>query len=91
MIAGLKSALAFSILITAERYQRSLRQFERCQRAMALLERDQDEPTRKHPRQRIAVEAMEREKLDEPNERLAGQTHQVYAPGAYLVCFEQAP
>ena len=59
---------------------------------MALLERDQDdEPSRKHPRQRIAVEALGREKLDKPNERLAGQPHQVYAPGEYLVCFEQAP
>ena len=36
---------------------------------MALLERDQgDELTRNHQRQRIAVEALGREKLDELND-----------------------
>ena len=43
---------------------------------MALLERDQgDELTRNHQRQRIAVEALGREKLDELNEWVAGQLH----------------
>ena len=87
LIAGLASALAYSNLIgyadTADRYQRSLRQFERGQRAMALLERDQgEEPTRNHQRQRIAVEALGREKLDELNDWVAGQLQRVYAPGA---------
>jgi len=50
---------------------------------MALLERDQgDEPTRNHQRQRIAVESLGREKLDELNEWVAGQLQRVYAPGA---------
>ena len=50
---------------------------------MALLERDQgDELTRKHQRQRIAVEALGREKLDELNDWVAGQLQRVYSPGA---------
>jgi len=87
LLAGFASVLAYSNLIgyaeTADRYQRSLRQFNRGQRGLALLERDQaDEPARAHQRQRIVVEALGREKLDELNDWVAGQLQRVYAPGA---------
>ncbi len=87
LLAGFASVLAYSNLIgyaeTADRYQRSLRQFERGQQGLALLERDQgDEPTLAHRRQRIVVEALGREKLDELNDWVAGQLQRVYAPGA---------
>jgi hypothetical protein len=87
LLAGFASALAYSNLIgyaeTADRYQRSLRQFERGQLGLALLERKQaDEPSRVHLRQRIVIEALGREKLDELNDWVAGQLQRVYAPGA---------
>jgi hypothetical protein len=87
LLAGFASVLAYSNLIgyaeTADRYQRSLRQFERGQRGLALLERKQaDEPSTAHLRQRIVIEALGREKLDELNDWVAGQLQRVYAPGA---------
>ena len=85
LLAGFASSLAYSNLIgyadTADRYQRSLRQFERGQRGLALLERDQTEEAALK-RQRIVVEALGREKLDELNDWVAGQLQRVYAPGA---------
>ena len=87
LLAGFASVLAYSNLIgyaeTADRYQRSLRQFQRGQRGLALLERRQaDEPATVHLRQRIVIEALGREKLDELNDWVAGQLQRVYAPGA---------
>lgn len=87
LLAGFASVLAYSNLIgyadTADRYQRSLRQFERGQRGLALLELDQtDDPGRAHPRRGIVIEALGREKLDELNDWVAGQLQRVYAPGA---------
>jgi hypothetical protein len=85
LLAGFASSLAYSNLIgyadTADRYQRSLRQFQRGQLGLALLESDQ---TDAHvlQRQRIVVEALGREKLDELNDWVAGQLQRVYAPGA---------
>lgn len=85
LLAGFASSLAYSNLIgyadTADRYQRSLRQFERGQQGLALLERDQTEEAALQ-RQRIVVEALGREKLDELNDWVAGQLQRVYAPGA---------
>jgi len=85
LLAGFASSLAYSNLIgyadTADRYQRSLRQFERGQRGLALLERDQAEEAALQ-RQQIVVEALGREKLDELNDWVAGQLQRVYAPGA---------
>jgi len=85
LLAGFASSLAYSNLIgyadTADRYQRSLRQFERGQRGLALLERDQTEEAALQ-RQQIVVEALGREKLDELNDWVAGQLQRVYAPGA---------
>ena len=87
LLAGFASVLAYSNLMgysdTADRYQRSLKQFKRGQRCLALLERNQDDdPALAHQRHRIVVEAIGREKLDELNDWVAGQLQRVYAPGA---------
>jgi len=87
LLAGFASVLAYSNLMgyadTADRYQRSLKQFERGQRGLALIERNQDDdPSLAHQRQRIVVEALGREKLDELNDWVAGQLQRVYAPSA---------
>jgi hypothetical protein len=87
LLAGFASVLAYSNLMgyadTADRYQRSLKQFERGQRGLALLDRNEDnDPELAHQRQRIVVEAIGREKLDELNDWVAGQLQRVYAPGA---------
>jgi sulfite reductase beta subunit-like hemoprotein len=79
--------LAYSDLIgyaeTADRYQRSLCQFERGQTALSILSQDVEErPERAKARQRIVVEALGREKLDELNDWVAGQLERSYAPGA---------
>ena len=87
LLAGVASALAYSELIgysdTADRYKRSLRQFRRGQQALALLEHDQiDSSNQTQERQRIVIEALGREKLDELNDWVAGQLQREYAPGA---------
>lgn len=87
LLAAFASVLAYSNLIgyreTADRYQRSLRQFQRGQRCLALLNADQGvQPAQASQRQRIVVEALGREKLDELNDWVAGQLQRVYAPGA---------
>lgn len=86
LLAGFASALAYSNLIgyadTADRYKRSLRQFRRGQQGLALLYCDQSlTPIQIRQRQRIVVEALGREKLDELNDWVAGQLQRVYAPG----------
>ena len=87
LLAGFASALAYSDLIgyaeTADRYQRSLCQFERGQTALSILSQDVEErPERAKARQRIVIEALGREKLDELNDWVAGQLERSYAPGA---------
>jgi hypothetical protein len=87
LLAGFASALAYSNLIgyaeTADRYKRSLRQFERGQTALVVTASDEDEePVTTRTRQRIVIEALGREKLDELNDWVAGQLQRVYAPGA---------
>jgi hypothetical protein len=50
---------------------------------LALLERKQaDDPITANLRERIVIEALGREKLDELNDWVAGQLQRVYAPGA---------
>jgi hypothetical protein len=87
LLAGFASALAYSNLIgyaeTADRYKRSLRQFERGQTALMVTASGEDEePVTTRTRQRIVIEALGREKLDELNDWVAGQLQRVYAPGA---------
>ena len=87
LLAGFASALAYSNLIgyaeTADRYKRSVRQFERGQSALTILSQDADEkPEMTKARQRIVIEALGREKLDELNDWVAGQLERIYAPGA---------
>lgn len=87
LLAGSASARAYSILMgyrdTSDRYRRSLLQFERGQNALASIDPAlaADAPEREK-RQRIVVEALGREKLDELNDWVASQLQRVYAPGA---------
>jgi len=87
LLASLASALAYSNLIgygaTADRFSRSLRQFQRGKEALAVIElapgaRASDQQVRRL----IVVEAVGREKLDELNDWVASQLQRVYAPGA---------
>lgn len=87
LLAALASALAYSNLIgyadTADRFSRSLRQFQRGQDALVMIELATG--TSDHERQirrLTVVEAVGREKLDELNDWVAGQLQRVYAPGA---------
>ena len=87
LLAGFASSLAYSNLMgyadTADRYRRSLRQFERGQAALSLLTRSEsDDPRTNQARQRLVIEAVGREKVDELNDWVAGQLERVYAPGA---------
>ena len=87
LLAGFASARAYSILMgfadTADRYRRSLLQFQRGQHALASIDPAlvADAPERQQ-RQRIVVEALGREKLDELNDWVSSQLQRVYAPGA---------
>ena len=87
LLASLAAALAYSNLIgyaaTADRFSRSLRQFQRGKDALAVIElapgaRASDQQVRRL----IVVEAVGREKLDELNDWVASQLQRVYAPGA---------
>jgi hypothetical protein len=84
LLAGFAAARAFSSLMayadTADRYRRSLLQFQRGQQALASIDSASDEPSRQR-RERIVVEALGREKLDELNDWVASQLQRVYAPG----------
>ena len=86
LLAALFAALAYSRLIgyaeTADRYRRSLAMFERGSLAMALATKEEHEAKALDERQRIVIEALGREKLDELNDWVAGQLQRVYAPGA---------
>jgi predicted ferric reductase len=87
LLAALASALAYSNLIgyadTADRYSRSLRQFQRGQDALAAIELAPGTTDQERQIRRLTVvEAVGREKLDELNDWVAGQLQRVYAPGA---------
>ena len=67
---------------TADRYKRSLRQFQRGQAALSLATlSESDDHRRNHIRQKLVIEAVGREKIDELNDWVAGQLQRVYAPG----------
>ena len=76
------SALAYSRLMgyrdTKERYKRSLEQFKRAQIA---LKEASELPSNVIEYQRIVIEAVGLEKLDELNDWVADQLQRVYAPG----------
>jgi hypothetical protein len=87
LLAALASALAYSNLIgyadTADRFSRSLRQFQRGQDALVVIESAPGTSTpERQVRKLIVVEAVGREKLDELNDWVASQLQRVYAPGA---------
>lgn len=87
LLAGFASSLAYSNLMgyadTADRYKRSLRQFQRAQAALSLLTLSaSDDPRTNQSRQKLVIEAVGREKIDELNDWVAGQLQRVYAPGA---------
>ncbi len=87
LLAGFASARAYSILMgfadTADRYRRSLLQFQRGQHALASIDPAlAAEAPERQQRQQIVVEALGREKLDELNDWVASQLQRVYAPGA---------
>ena len=87
LLAGFAASLAYSNLMgyaeTADRYKRSLRQFQRGQAALSLISpADADDPQTTRIRQKLVIEAVGREKLDELNDWVAGQLQRVYAPGA---------
>ncbi|QPN66565.1 hypothetical protein [Synechococcus sp. CBW1006] len=86
LLGGFASARAYSSLMayadTADRYGRSLQQFQRGQQALASI--DPSLPAgdaSKRDRERIAVEAVGREKLDELNDWVTSQLQREYAPG----------
>lgn len=86
LLAALAAALSYSRLIgyaeTADRYRRSLDMFKRGMRAIDLTLEDDYDVKEAQKQQRIVVEALGREKLDELNDWVAGQLERVYAPGA---------
>lgn len=86
LLAALFAALSYSRLIgyaeTADRYRRSLTMFERGSLALALANKEDQDPGAIDERQRIVIVALGREKLDELNDWVAGQLQRVYAPGA---------
>ena len=86
LLAGFASSLAYSDLMgyadTADRYKRSLRQFQRGQAALSLATlSESDDHRSNHIRQKLVIEAVGREKIDELNDWVAGQLQRVYAPG----------
>lgn len=87
LIATFASTVAYSNLMgyaeTADRYERSLRQFQRGQLGLKVAASDPAlDPSQRLLRQSIVLEAIGREKLDELNDWVAGQLERVYAPGA---------
>lgn len=87
LLAGFASSLAYSNLMgyaeTADRYKRSLWQFQRGQAALSMISpAEADAAQTSQTRQKLVIEAVGREKLDELNDWVAGQLQRVYAPGA---------
>ncbi len=86
LLAGFASAIGYRELMgyqdTKERYELSLEQFLRARDAMAAIRPETAQPTpRIHYREKIVVEAIGREKLDELNNWVSDQLQRVYAPG----------
>jgi len=90
LLAASASAYAYGELIgyeeTANRYERSLEQFNRGVRALDLLQQGKAgslgaDPADPWFRHRIVMEAMGREKIDELNDWIADQIQRIYRPG----------
>jgi hypothetical protein len=90
LLAASGSAYAYGELIgyeeTANRYERSLEQFQRGVRALDLLQQGKAGSLGANPadpwfRHRIVMEAMGREKIDELNDWIADQIQRIYRPG----------
>jgi hypothetical protein len=65
---------------TNARYGRSRAQFARARKALALARPDPSDPTMLQTRQRLVIEAVGREKLDELNDWVGDQLQRVYSP-----------
>jgi len=86
LLAGFASAIGYRELMgyqdTRERYALSLEQFMRAQDALATIDPAITQHSlRSHHREKIVVEAIGREKLDELNHWVGDQLQRVYAPG----------
>lgn len=90
LLAASASAYAYGELIgyeeTANRYERSLEQFNRGVQALELLRSGEAgslgaDPADPWFRHRIVMEAMGREKIDELNDWIADQIQRIYRPG----------
>lgn len=66
---------------TNARYGRSQAQFRRARKALALARPDPHDPWMLQVRQRLVIEAIGREKLDELNDWVGDQLQRVYRPG----------
>ena len=66
---------------TNARYGRSRSQFARASKALSLARADPHRPGMLQLRQRLVVEAVGREKIDELNDWVGDQLQRVYMPG----------
>lgn len=66
---------------TNARYGRSRAQFSRARQALALARPDPQDPQMLQVRQRLVLEAVGREKIDELNDWVGDQLQRVYRPG----------
>ena len=66
---------------TNARYGRSQAQFRRARKALALARPDPHDPWMLQVRQRLVIEAIGREKIDELNDWVGDQLQRVYTPG----------
>lgn len=66
---------------TNARYGRSRSQFARGRKALACAKPDRDDPDLLAFRQRLVIEAVGREKIDELNDWVGDQLQRVYRPG----------
>jgi hypothetical protein len=91
LLAASGSAYAYGQLLgyeeTANRYERSLQQFNRGVRALNMLKCDElgslgADPADPWLRHRIVMEAIGREKIDELNDWIADQIQRIYRPGS---------
>lgn len=86
LLAGFASAIGYRELMgyqdTKDRYEISLEHFLRARAAMAAINHEiAQRSLRTYDREKIVVEAIGREKLDELNHWVSDQLQRVYAPG----------
>jgi hypothetical protein len=75
---GYRELLGYSD--TNARYGRSRSQFARAREALSLARPDPQDPSMLAVRQRLVVEAVGREKIDELNDWVGDQLQRVYTP-----------